>query len=72
MWNALIKKQDIINLDDQLILMKHSKVIKYKLYKKFQSDNSAGQSLFTANNLLQKQELRQLQKQRQCWSKNIF
>lgn len=71
MWNALIQKQDKMNLDDQLILRKHSKVIKYKLYKKFQSDKSAGRSSFTANNLLQKQELRQSQKQRQCWSKNI-
>lgn len=72
MLNTLIQKQNILNLVDQLILMKHNKVIKYKLYKKLQSDRSAVQSSLTANHLLQKQELRQLQKQRQCWSKNYF
>lgn len=49
MWNALIQKQYILNPVDQLILIKHNKAIKYKLYKKLQSDRSAGQSSITAN-----------------------
>lgn len=50
---------DILNPVDQLILMKHCKVIKYKLYKKLPSDKSAGLSSFTEKSPAAKQELRQ-------------